>query len=177
VLRGAKKDPQLITSSWSKLQEPIGGVFVREVLHVPGDLGTLTELHRPDWDPYGPVAQVFHLRIRSGGLSAWHCHLRTVDRLFAVAGSVKFVLFDDREESTTRGRVNEFNVGEERPALIVVPEGVWHGVQNLDAVPASIINMPTHAYTYEDPDHYRLPPDSPGIPYTWGRRPTDPPRP
>lgn len=168
MLKGAQRDPQLITSTWHKPQELIAGVVVHEVLHVPGDRGTLTELYRSEWDTAGPVAQVFHIVLRGGAISAWHCHVDAVDRLFAVAGSLKLVLFDGRENSSTHGRVNEFTVGAARPALVVVPPEVWHGVQNLDAAtPASLVNMPTHAYQYATPDHYRLPMDSPEIPYRW----------
>ncbi len=174
MLKGARQDPQLITSSWHRLQDPIEGVVVHEVLHVPGDRGTLTELYRGEWDVAGPVAQVFYIQLRGCAVSAWHCHLKAVDRLFAVSGCLKIVLFDARPNSPSHGLFNEFTVGEARPALIVVPPEVWHGVQNLDASPAALVNMPTHAYDYEAPDHYRLPSDTPEIPYTWGLGATRP---
>lgn len=167
MLKGAQRDPQLITSSWHKLQEPIDGVLVREVLHVPGDRGTLTEIFRSEWDASGPVSQVFHIELRGKAISAWHCHRDAVDRLFGLTGCLKIVLFDGRDASPTRGRVNEFTVGRDRPTLVVVPPEVWHGVQNLDATPGSLVNMPSHAYDYAAPDHYRLPQDTAEIPYRW----------
>jgi dTDP-4-dehydrorhamnose 3,5-epimerase len=30
-----------------------------------------------------------------------------------------------------------------------------------------MLNCPSRAYDYEDPDHYRLPFDTPEIPYSW----------
>ena len=50
---GARKDAQLITSAWQKVDELIEGVHLREVLHVPRDHGVITELYRPEWDPTG----------------------------------------------------------------------------------------------------------------------------
>jgi dTDP-4-dehydrorhamnose 3,5-epimerase len=167
MLKGAKRDPQVISSSWHRPQEPIAGVVVRELLHVPGERGVLTELFRAEWDGSGPVAQVFHIALRAHALSAWHCHADATDRLFAVAGALKIVLFDGRDGSPTRGRINEFTVGEARPTLVIVPPQVWHGVQNLDGAPGQLVNMPTHAYAYEDPDHWRLPHDTAEIPYSW----------
>ena len=175
MLKGAHRDPQLITSTWHKAQRLIEGVGVREVLHVPGERGTLTELFRSEWDP-GPVAQVFHIEMRAHSISAWHCHLTAMDRLFALTGALKIVLFDARETSATHGTINEFTVGTARPTLLVVPPAVWHGVQNLDAAPSSIVNMPSHAYDYEAPDHYRLPMDTPEIPYSWVPGAAPPPR-
>ena len=168
MLPGAKKDPQIITSSWHKPHEPIDGVVVREVLHVPGDRGVLTELFREEWDPEGgPAAQVFQIRLFPGAVSAWHCHLLATDRLFVSIGQAKIVLYDAREGSKTRGTINEFHVGEARPTLLVVPPEVWHGVAALGATPAVVVNCPTRAYSYDDPDHYRLPADTPEIPYSW----------
>ncbi len=168
MLPGAKKDTQSITPAWQKLQQLLAGVTVREVLHVPGERGVLTEVFRPDWDvQHVGVGQVFQVKLGPGMLSAWHCHMNTTDRLFCGAGLVKIVLFDGRSESATFGRLNEFLVGDPRPTLIVVPPGVWHGVHNIGATDAMVLNLPDRAYEYEDPDHYRLPPDTPEIPYVW----------
>ena len=61
----------------------------------------------------------------------------------------------------------ELHAGDVRPALLIIPPGVWHGVQCLGSVDALFLNCPTEGYNYADPDHYRLPYDSPEIPFTW----------
>jgi dTDP-4-dehydrorhamnose 3,5-epimerase len=72
------------------------------------------------------------------------------------------------EGSSSRGAINEVVVGLHRPALVIVPPRVWHGVQNLRNRPAALLNLPDRAYQYEAPDHWRLPPDTTQIPYTFG---------
>jgi len=47
----------------------------------------------------------------------------------------------------------------------VVPPRVWHGVENSGTNPAVLINAVNLAYQYEDPDHWRLPSNSPDIPF------------
>jgi dTDP-4-dehydrorhamnose 3,5-epimerase len=172
MIDGAEKDRQSITSDWMPLIEPIAGVRVREVRNVPKNNGVLTEVFRADWDlDEGIVRQVFQTTIGPGGLSAWHAHRLTTDRLFVSQGLLKIVLFDARETSASRGCVNEFRFGPVRPALVVVPPGVWHGVQNIGGEPALLLNMVDRPYCYEDPDHWRLPPDTPEIPYRFAPRP------
>lgn len=171
VLKGAQKDGQQVTKEWAKLVDLIDGVHVHEVLHVPRDHGVVTEVFRPEWDPTGlPVVHVYQSRLFPGAIGAWSCHAKNVDRLFINQGLVKIVLYDGREESSTRGRLNEFHVGDARPTLLVVPTGIWHGIQNLGASDALMLNLPSNAYNYEDPDHYRLPYNTPEIPYIWSRR-------
>jgi dTDP-4-dehydrorhamnose 3,5-epimerase len=168
MLLGARKDGQLVTNDWRKIQKGLDGVVVREVLHVPRDHGVITELFRPEWDPTGlPVVHAYQSRLFPGAIGAWSCHKKTVDRLFINQGYVKIVLYDDREDSSTYRQVMELHVGDARPAFLVIPIGVWHGLQNLGPSDALMLNFPTHAYDYADPDHYRLPWDSPEIPYTW----------
>jgi dTDP-4-dehydrorhamnose 3,5-epimerase len=165
-LPGATKDEQSVTADWTVLQDPIDGVRLIEVRNVIRDSGHLTEILRRDWFN-GPVEidQVFQVTLESYAVSAWHVHLDTTDRLFATTGQVKVALFDAREESPTRGLVNEFRLGERRPGLVIVPAGVWHGLRNLRATPATVLNLVDRAYAYDDPDHWRLPPDTAEIPH------------
>jgi dTDP-4-dehydrorhamnose 3,5-epimerase len=168
MMDGAAKDRQSITSDWLPLGTRIEGVRVKEVKHVPKNNGVLTEVFRGDWKlDEGVVQQVFQTTISPGGLSAWHVHQHTTDRLFVCLGLLKIVLFDGRESSPSRGWIDELRFGTERPALVIVPPGVWHGVQNIGTVEGLLLNLVDRAYCYEDPDHWRLPADSPKIPYTF----------
>jgi dTDP-4-dehydrorhamnose 3,5-epimerase len=176
-LPGAKKDAQSITRDWQPLQRLIDAVLVREVKQVLKNNGNLTEVFRADWNLGDTgIGQVFQNIFHPGGISAWHVHARTTDRIFVNLGHLKVVLYDAREGSPTYGLINEFRFGTSRPGLLVVPPGVWHGVHNLGDTDAGLLNLVDHAYDYESPDHWRLPPDSPLIPYsfagTTGRMPT-----
>jgi dTDP-4-dehydrorhamnose 3,5-epimerase len=145
----------------------IDGVQILEVKHVPTANGSLRELYRADWEGGGAgVGGAFIATIVPGRVSAWHVHRRTVDRLSIVAGRVRVVLFDARTTSPTFGLCNDDLIfGDIRPALIVVPPGVWHGLQNIGAQTASVVNLVSQAYDYEHPDHLRLPEDTDQIPF------------
>jgi dTDP-4-dehydrorhamnose 3,5-epimerase len=171
MIPGAVKDGPQVTSEWHTLQARVDGIAVREVLHVPRDHGVITEIYRPEWDPTGlPVVHAYQSRLFPGAIGAWSCHAKTIDRLFVNQGHLKLVLYDGREESPTYRRIMELHVGDARPAFVVLPIGVWHGLQNLGSTDALMLNFPSRSYDYADPDHYRLPYDSPEIPYAW--RPT-----
>lgn len=167
ALPGASRDGQSITADWQPIQPRIDGVQVREVKNVVrASGGWLTEVWRSDWglDELA-IDQVFQSVLQPGQISGWHVHRVTTDRIFVNHGVIKIVLFDARKGSRTRGALNVLCHGEQRPALVVVPPGVWHGVQNIDRGWSSLLNLVDRAYSYERPDHYRLPLDSPEIPY------------
>lgn len=167
----ARRDPQSVTADWTAVGlDLIEGVTFKEARNVPKSNGYLTECFRQDWfADEQPVAQVFQVVLSPGGLSAWHAHGSTTDRLFVTAGSIRLVLYDGRPESSTHGRINEFHLSIFRPSLVVVPPGIWHGVQNSNRDAALLLNMVDRAYQYENPDHWRLPPDTDQIPYRFDR--------
>ena len=170
-IEGCRKDERSIASDWEPLRELITGVKAKEVKNVPKENGFLTEIFRADWElDEGVVGQVFQANLFPGAISAWHAHQFATDRLFAVSSLMKVVLFDGREGSPTHRVINEFRIGLVRPTLIVVPPGVWHGVQNISQEPGCLINLVDRAYAYDDPDHWRLPFDSTKIPYSFTKR-------
>lgn len=170
LIEGATEDRQTTDASWEYVGRAlIDGVVVREVRNVPKGNGMLTEIFRRDWfgEEDAHVDQAFQAVVESHCVSAWHAHAHTVDRLFVTSGTMRIVLYDSRNDSPTLGVVNEFLVGLHRPALIVVPPRVWHGVQNLSNRPGTILNLVDRAYRYEAPDHWRLPHDTLHIPFTF----------
>lgn len=166
-LPGAKPDAQSVTADWMPVRSAtIHDVRILEARWVVKSNGRLAELFRADWfEGHIHVDQVFQVILNGHGISAWHVHGQTVDRLFIARGHARVVLYDARVESPSHRRVMELLLSEHRPQLIVVPPGVWHGVQNLDNAPAVIVNMPDKAYVYDGPDHWRLPQDTTEIPY------------
>lgn len=128
--------------------------------------GYLTEIYRSAWKlDDNPVDQVFQVSINPGEIEAWHIHARTTDRFFVSSGRVRIVLYDDRDGSATKGMINEFRLGTERPGIISVPPGIWHGMQNIGNSMAIVINLVDTAYVYEAPDHWGLPSDTDQIPF------------
>lgn len=166
-LPGAHKDAQTVTSDWQLSQDHlIDGVIVHEAKNVIGRAGMLTELWRSDWgiDRLG-IEQVFQNLLVPGAVSAWHAHAHGTDRLTVTAGQLKIVLYDCRASGPSHGTVNEFHISAMRPTLLIVPPMIWHGVKNSSGEPATLLNLTDRAYTYEDPDHWRLPADTDQIPH------------
>ena len=171
LLPGAQKDEQSITHDWQfTSQRLIHEVRLKEIKPVLTSYGYLTEIFRTDWlDENRSVDQIFQAWHAPKAISAWHAHAVTTDRLFVSQGLIRIVLYDNRPGSPTRGLINQFTVGAVRPALVIVPPQVWHGVKNVGPDPTVLLNVVDRAYRYQDPDHWRLPCDSPAIPYNFHR--------
>lgn len=164
------KDAQTVAANGRMLRETIAGVQIHEMANIITRNGVTTEVVRPEWEiGHLAIHHMIHVTLRAHAISAWHCHHLQTDRIFVTDGMLRVVLFDDREGSPTKGRVDVFHLGRMRPATLLIPPFVWHGIQNLENRTSGFINFFDHAYRYEDPDEWRLPVDSDAIPYRFVR--------
>lgn len=103
-----------------------------------------------------------------GVVRAWHWHKRQTDAIVVIAGVAKVGLYDARQDSATRGAIEEHVASGDEPVAIFVPPGVWHGYKTVSTEPAMIINCPDRAYDRAAPDEARAPANTPEVPYDWG---------
>jgi dTDP-4-dehydrorhamnose 3,5-epimerase len=147
----------------------IDGVQVKKLTVHPDERGRLMEILRNDDPMFQQFGQVYLTTAYPGVVKAWHYHKVQTDHFATVHGMMKVVLYDAREDSPTHGEVNEFFTGIHNPALIRIPNFVYHGFKCVSDNEALLINLPTEVYNYADPDEHRVAPDDPSIPYDWSR--------
>jgi len=148
----------------------IDGVKIKRLKVIPDERGRLMEILRSDDDVFIKFGQVYITTAYSGVTKAWHYHKHQTDNFTVISGMAKLVLFDDRGNSPTKGKVNEFFVGEHNPILIRIPEMVYHGFKCISTKEPIMLNIPTRTYNYEEPDEYRVDPHNNDIPYNWERK-------
>lgn len=148
----------------------IDGVKTKTLRLIPDERGWLMEIMRND-DPdlFEKFGQVYVSATYPGVVKAWHYHKLQVDNFACIAGMVKLVLVDTRDESPTKGAVNEFFLGTQQPLLVQVPKLVYHGWKCISPEVSTVINVPTEVYHYDEPDEYRLEPHD-TLPYDWTRK-------
>lgn len=145
----------------------IDGVRVKRLRVIPDERGRLMEILRSDDELFTKFGQVYVTTTLPGVIKAWHLHKVQTDNIAVVKGMLKLALFDPRKDSSSRGEVNEFFVGEHNPILIQIPNNIYHGWKCISESEAVALNCPTEPYNYENPDEYRLPYDTKEIPYDW----------
>ena len=148
----------------------IDGVKAKNLKINCDERGKLFEVLRSDDDIFTEFGQVYLTTAYPGVVKAWHLHRHQTDNMCLIKGHAKFVLYDPREKSATKGEINEFFPSEENRFLIRIPPGVYHGFKNIGSDEALIMNIPTKLYDYNNPDEYRLDPQDKSIPYDWSRK-------
>ena len=148
----------------------IEGVKLKDLRVIPDERGRLMEILRSDDELFIKFGQVYMTTAYPGVTKAWHYHKKQTDNLTVVKGMAKVVLYDPREDSPTKGMINEFFLGEHNPKLLQIPKMVYHGFKCISEDEMIVINIPTETYNYEEPDEYRVDPHDNDIPYDWARK-------
>lgn len=147
--------------------EAIDGVRIVRLKKVVNDRGHLMEVQRKDDDHFLGFGQAYVTCTLPGVIKAWYRHHRQIDQIALVCGAATLALFDGREHSPSVGRTLECALSDERPALVQIPPGVWHGFQARGPEPLYLLHLNSVPQDAADPDEDRLPPDSTDIPYVW----------
>ena len=145
----------------------IDGVVIKQLKVNVDERGSLTEILRVDDEVFEKFAQVYVSLNYPGVIRAWHYHKKQNDFFAVVKGMVKVALYDARENSPTRGEVNEYFIGERNNIILRIPIGVMHGYKTIGVEPSLLLNFPTEVYNRNEPDEYRVPWDSKEVPYDW----------
>ena len=82
-----------------------------------------------------------------------------------ISGSAKLVLYDIRDESPTKGELQEIFLGDDNYCLVQIPPGIANGYKAYGDKLVILANCATEPH---DPDEMiRIDPDTPDIPYSW----------
>lgn len=148
----------------------IKDVIVKQLKYIPDERGRLMEILKSNEEIFTKFGQVYISTTYPSVVKAWHFHKEQDDFIVCIKGMLKLVLYDNRDDSPTKGEVNEFFIGEFNPSLVKVPKAVYHGWKCVSVEEAIVINIPTKPYNREKPDEYRIDPHKNDIPYNWERK-------
>ena len=153
----------------------IAGVGWRPLPVISDDRGAVLHMLRADSPEFTTFGEAYFSELRPKVVKGWKLHLRMTQRLVVPVGRIRFVIFDNRPDSPTRGTVMEVQSG--RPdhyGLLTIPPGLWYGFQNVGACDALIANC---ADMMHDPAESKIIPlGNPEIPFRWETHPSSGPR-
>ena len=143
----------------------IDGVEVIPLKQIPDERGKIMHMLRSDDPHFEQFGEIYFSVVYPGVIKGWHIHREMTLNYACVYGTIKLVLYDDREGSRTRGQLQELFIGESNYALVKIPHGVWNGFKGVGTVAAIVANCSTIPHDPQEID--RLDPFDSSIPYDW----------
>lgn len=147
------------------MTESIDGVIITPLKQISDERGKVMHMLRADDPHFRRFGEIYFSVVYPQVVKGWHIHSVMTLNYAVIAGTIKLVLFDEREGSKTRGRIQEVFLGESNYCLVTVPPEVWNGFKGLGLTPAIVANCATHPH---DPEEIRrIDPLDNHIPYDW----------
>ena len=143
----------------------IEGVIITPLKQIPDERGKIMHMLRSDAASFQGFGEIYFSCVYPGAIKGWHIHKRMILNYTVPHGHIKFVLYDDRPGSPSRGELQEVFIGPDNYCLVTVPSGVWNGFKGIGTEMAIVANCASISHDAEEID--RLDPFDPSIPYSW----------
>lgn len=143
----------------------IEGVKVTPLKQIFDERGKVMHMLRIDSEMFQGFGEIYFSCVYPGAIKGWHLHKKMILNYTVPYGHIKFVLYDDREGSSTRGEVQELFMGPDHYCLVTVPPMIWNGFKGIGSEMAIVANCASIPHDREEME--RRDPFDPSIPYHW----------
>ena len=143
----------------------IDGVKISPLRQIPDERGIIMHMMKETDVNFERFGEIYFSGVNPGAIKAWHIHTKMTLNYAVPVGQIKFVLFDDREASPTRGQVQEIFLGYGNYSLVTVPPFVWNGFKGLGNSMSLVANCTT--IPHDPSEILRQDPFTADIPYIW----------
>lgn len=143
----------------------IEGVELTPLKVIPGDSGNVLHAMKRTEPSFHGFGEVYFSTVDKGAIKAWKRHHKMTLNLVVPCGEIKFVLYDDRQDSQTYGQINELTLSLHNYQRLTVPPMVWLGFKGLGNGLNMLMNV---SNTPHDPDEFdRIDAYNNHIDYQW----------
>ena len=129
----------------TEIKSFIQGVEIIKKNQIVDDRGVILHMLRVDDKNYKKFGEIYFSTVNPNKIKAWHFHKLMTLNYAVVHGSIKLVLYDDRDESKTKGTIQEIILSNENHYLVSIPPKIWNGFcssNNKHAILANCSDIP-----------------------------------
>ena len=109
----------------------IDGVIISQLKVISDNRGKVMHMMRNDSDVFKSFGEIYFSTIFEDKIKAWHLHKESTLNYACISGEVRLVLYDDREESKSKGEYEDIILSPKKYFLITIPPNIWNGFKGL----------------------------------------------
>ena len=135
----------------------IEGVVITELKIIRDERGQVMHMMRNDSDVFKSFGEIYFSTIFEDKIKAWHLHKEATLNYACISGEVRLVLYDDREESKSKGEYEDIILSPKKYFLITIPPNIWNGFKGLakgESIIANCLNLPHNEKEMVREDHF-----------------------
>lgn len=143
----------------------IDGVKITPLKQIIDERGKVMHMLRSDSDVFQSFGEIYFSCVYPQAIKGWHIHKKMTLNYAVPHGSIKFVLYDNRPDSPTKGEIQEIFLGPDNYCLVTVPPMIWNGFKGIGDEMAIVANCSSIPHSPDEIE--RLDPFDSSIPYNW----------
>lgn len=109
----------------------IEGVIITPLKIIPGESGDILHAIKRTESSFCGFGEAYFSTIKKDAVKAWKRHREMTLNLVVPCGEIKFVLYDERPESSTCGETSEITLSRNNYQRLTVPPMVWMGFKGM----------------------------------------------
>lgn len=142
----------------------IAGVRLTDLAVIDHADGDVLHAMRTDSPGFKGFGEAYFSTVKQGRKKGWKRHHAMTLNLVVPVGAVRFVLFDDRKESSTVGQIQTVDLSRQNYRRLTVSPGIWMGFMGLGEGINLVLNLAD--ITHDPAEADRLPLEA--IACDWG---------
>ena len=109
----------------------IQGVKLTPLKIFTGDLGDVLHGIRNQESSFHGFGEAYFSTVKQGKIKGWKRHSKMTLNLIVPCGEIKFVLYDNRTETSTSGQIFEIKLSRNNYQRLTLPPMIWMAFQGI----------------------------------------------
>ena len=149
-------------------QKTIEGVQIIPLKRIPDVRGTIMHGVRAD-SLLNPFGELYFKKLYPNVISGWHVHESMILNYICIEGMMRTVLYDMRDNSLTKGMIQEIYYGDDNYVLAHIPSGIANASESLISPYSIFCNVASEPHN-PNIKYQRIDPTSKEIPFDWNKK-------
>ena len=142
----------------------IEDVKITPLRKIADERGAIFHMLREDSPVFERFGEIYFSQAYPGVIKGWHEHTAQTQNYAVIQGMIKLVLFDNRKNAATYGKLVELFIGDLNYQLVTIPVGIINGYKCIGTQSCLVANCST--IPHQEGEMIRYAPDSDKVPYS-----------
>jgi dTDP-4-dehydrorhamnose 3,5-epimerase len=142
----------------------INGVILTPLKQIYHPKGNVFHAMKQSDTGYHGFGEAYFSTILYSDIKLWKKHLRMTLNFVIPVGEIRFVIYDDRLDSSTKGNFFDITIGQNNYQRITIPPNLWVAFSGIGKDLNLLLNL---ANLEHDPKEVERKDDLNKIPYKW----------
>ena len=141
----------------------ISGVIISPLNKIENPLGNIFHGMKASDKGYNGFGEAYLSTVNYDIIKPWKKHLKMTLNLIVPVGKIRFVLFDDRADSSTNGQFMDISLSMDNYSRLTIPPQIWVAFRGEDNPKNILLNIANLEHNIEEVVRLELN----KIPYNW----------